>query len=204
MGKKIIRKLTKKEAGFTIIEVVLVLAIAGLVFAMVFIALPALQRAQRNTQRKRDLATIQAAFQEWHKHNQVSVTDSFSSANEPNGFCTFYKKYLVDLRDPNTGKPYLVALWGSPNVIDCSTGTVYAREGWDEEVHGSIGGETDKWARMEIGDIQFDDTAFCKEDGGFDDAVEKRIGVHENSGTNLFAIRMRLEGGEALCVDGAY
>ncbi|MCL2869540.1 prepilin-type N-terminal cleavage/methylation domain-containing protein, partial [Candidatus Saccharibacteria bacterium] len=36
----------KTRQGFTIIEVVLVLAIAGLIFLMVFIALPALQRSQ--------------------------------------------------------------------------------------------------------------------------------------------------------------
>ena len=42
---------SKSKKGFTIIEVVLVLAIAGLIFLMVFIALPALQRTQRNTQR---------------------------------------------------------------------------------------------------------------------------------------------------------
>ena len=44
--------------GFTIIEVVLVLAIAGLIFLMVFIALPALQRGQRDAQRKQDLSRI--------------------------------------------------------------------------------------------------------------------------------------------------
>ncbi|MBS7346174.1 MAG: type II secretion system protein, partial [Candidatus Sacchiramonaceae bacterium] len=41
-----------KKYGFTIIEVVLVLAIAGLIFLVVFIALPALQRNQRDTQRE--------------------------------------------------------------------------------------------------------------------------------------------------------
>ena len=46
---------TKHRKGFTIIEVVLVLAIAGLIFLMIFIAFPALQRGQRNTQRRRDL-----------------------------------------------------------------------------------------------------------------------------------------------------
>ena len=44
--------------GFTIIEVVLVLAIAGLIFLMVFIALPALQRNQRDTQRKTSLNNL--------------------------------------------------------------------------------------------------------------------------------------------------
>lgn len=50
------KNLTKK--GFTIIEVVLVLAIAGLIFLMVFLALPALQRSQRDTQRKQDVAMV--------------------------------------------------------------------------------------------------------------------------------------------------
>ena len=42
----------KNKKGFTIIEVVLVLAVAGLIFLMVFLALPALQRAQRDTTKK--------------------------------------------------------------------------------------------------------------------------------------------------------
>lgn len=41
-----------KQKGFTIIEVVLVLAIAALIFLMVFIALPALNRNARDQSRK--------------------------------------------------------------------------------------------------------------------------------------------------------
>lgn len=47
-----------KQKGFTIIEVVLVLAIAALIFLMVFIALPALQRNQRDAARKNDASVI--------------------------------------------------------------------------------------------------------------------------------------------------
>ena len=50
-----------KERGFTIIEVVLVLAIAALIFLMIFIALPALQRSQRDTARKNDVSIVSAA-----------------------------------------------------------------------------------------------------------------------------------------------
>lgn len=57
------QNLTKK--GFTIIEVVLVLAIAGLIFLMVFLALPALQRSQRDTQRKQDVAMVVTALHNW-------------------------------------------------------------------------------------------------------------------------------------------
>lgn len=47
-----------KQRGFTIIEVVLVLAIAGLIFLVVFLAVPALQASQRNQQRTSDLARL--------------------------------------------------------------------------------------------------------------------------------------------------
>lgn len=59
-----------KEKGFTIIEVVLVLAIAGLIFLMVFIALPALQRNQRDTQRKNDMSRVQTAIQNYQSNNR--------------------------------------------------------------------------------------------------------------------------------------
>ena len=58
-----------KKRGFTIIEVVLVLAIAGLIFLMVFIALPALQRSQRNTRRRQDMARISTAFTQYLSSN---------------------------------------------------------------------------------------------------------------------------------------
>ena len=51
-----------KQKGFTIIEVVLVLAIAALIFLMVFIALPALQRNQRDGARKEVVGKVTSAI----------------------------------------------------------------------------------------------------------------------------------------------
>lgn len=64
---------TQKQQGFTIIEVVLVLAIAGLIFLMVFIALPALQRSQRDTQRRNDVGRVQTAVQSFQTNNKGTV-----------------------------------------------------------------------------------------------------------------------------------
>ncbi len=47
-------KLIKQSRGFTIIEVMIVLAIAGLILAIVFLAVPSLQRSARNNSRKND------------------------------------------------------------------------------------------------------------------------------------------------------
>lgn len=59
--------------GFTIIEVVLVLAIAGLIFLMVFIALPALQRNQRDQARKSEVGTIASAITSFQSNNRGKV-----------------------------------------------------------------------------------------------------------------------------------
>jgi prepilin-type N-terminal cleavage/methylation domain-containing protein len=48
----------RKSEGFTIIEVLIVLAIAGLIMVVVFLAVPNLQRNQRNTARRQDASTI--------------------------------------------------------------------------------------------------------------------------------------------------
>ena len=72
---------TKKAKGFTIIEVVLVLAIAGLIFLMVFIALPALQRNQRDTQRKNDMSRAQTAISSYQANNRGSVPATHTAMN---------------------------------------------------------------------------------------------------------------------------
>lgn len=54
----------RKESGFTIVEVMIVLAIAGLIILVVFLAVPALQRNSRNQQRTNDVAMISAGVNE--------------------------------------------------------------------------------------------------------------------------------------------
>ena len=65
--------------AFTIIEVVLVLAIAGLIFLMVFIALPALQRNQRDTQRKNDMSRVLTAINSYQSNNKGNIPSDFSA-----------------------------------------------------------------------------------------------------------------------------
>ena len=65
-------KLNSKR-GFTIIEVVLVLAIAGLIFMMVFLALPALQRSQRDTQRRDDMSRVISQLQQYQSNNRGAI-----------------------------------------------------------------------------------------------------------------------------------
>ena len=70
---------SSQKPAFTIIEVVLVLAIAGLIFLMVFIALPALQRNQRDTQKKNDIGRVLTALQSYQSNNRGSIPTSWES-----------------------------------------------------------------------------------------------------------------------------
>lgn len=122
--------MNEKKKAFTIIEVVLVLAIAGLIFVMVFIALPALQRARRDTQRRNDVAEILAAAAQYRTHNGGRLPGTATSGARKGWPCfmsgascpelqqwnAFIKKYAPGLTDPSTGKEYHVfatAIYGS-------------------------------------------------------------------------------------------
>jgi prepilin-type N-terminal cleavage/methylation domain-containing protein len=61
--------LKKIERGFTIVEIMIVLAIAGLILLIVFEAVPALERGGRNSQRKQDVAAILQAVLSYELRN---------------------------------------------------------------------------------------------------------------------------------------
>ena len=94
----------KSKQGFTIIEVVLVLAIAGLIFLMVFVALPALQRSQRDTQRRDDIARLNTALSQYqaNNNNRLPATGNIASSDnsdmcnnaDANSACALIKKYM--------------------------------------------------------------------------------------------------------------
>jgi prepilin-type N-terminal cleavage/methylation domain-containing protein len=118
--KRISIKKPNLKDGFTIIEVVLVLAIAGLIFLMVFIALPALQRSQRDTQRRDDIARANTALTQFMANNRNQVPQfpdgvgvvsaknwgSCDPAN-PSGFCKDYLLVGGDMFDDPDGEFYI-------------------------------------------------------------------------------------------------
>jgi prepilin-type N-terminal cleavage/methylation domain-containing protein len=67
-----LKKLDKK--GFTIIEVLIVLAIAGLIMLVIFLAVPTLQRNQRNSARQTDANNLVAAVNECVTNRNGQVT----------------------------------------------------------------------------------------------------------------------------------
>lgn len=84
-------KITQQK-GFTIIEVVLVLAIAALIFLMIFVALPALQRGQRDTARKNDQNAVVSAINSWTGNNRGTLPNLSDTAI----MTTFQNDYIGD------------------------------------------------------------------------------------------------------------
>lgn len=64
-----LKRLNKSNKGFTIIEVLIVLAIAGLILLIVFLAVPALQRNSRNTATKNDVGNVLSGVAEYQAAN---------------------------------------------------------------------------------------------------------------------------------------
>lgn len=54
-------ELRKKQKGFTIIEILIVLAIGALIILAVLLAVPALQKSQKNNQRKAEASRVATA-----------------------------------------------------------------------------------------------------------------------------------------------
>ena len=73
------KKLQSNQSGFTIIEVLIVLAIAGLIMLIVFLAVPALQRNSRNTQYRNDASLILGAANEFISNNNGRLPDNGSN-----------------------------------------------------------------------------------------------------------------------------
>jgi prepilin-type N-terminal cleavage/methylation domain-containing protein len=80
-----VKKLKDNRDGFTIIEVLIVLAIAGLIMVIVFLAVPNLQKSQRNNARKTDANNALSALSDYTSNNggQLPAADCTGTS------CTF-------------------------------------------------------------------------------------------------------------------
>lgn len=124
-----LKQKTSSKRGFTIIEVVLVLAIAGLIFLMVFLALPALQRSQRDTTRRNELGEFRTQVIQYQSNNRGRVPSSFGewesiidsymnlsktteggTLNTKGEELTEDEKESLSFLDP-TGEPYVLAYY---------------------------------------------------------------------------------------------
>lgn len=120
-----------KTQGFTIIEVVLVLAIAGLIFLIVFLALPALQRSQRDTQRKNDLSRFMSQLTQYQSNHQGAIpTGTGDGAWNTNFVSAYLTNNGQTFNDPETGTQYTVNVYSNTTTQPTGKGQMYTYVGY--------------------------------------------------------------------------
>ena len=109
----------EKRYGFTVIEVALVIAVAGVIFLMVIVALPALRASQRDATRRENVISFINKVKQYQKDNrgtlpgsadnlsdgrtvEVSWNDDDLETSDPTSWAGFYRDYLgANFFDPN-------------------------------------------------------------------------------------------------------
>lgn len=101
---------TKNRSGFTIIEVMIVLAIAGVIMLALFLAVPALQRNSRNNQRKSDAALFTASVNEClnNRNGAASSCNDHTSATNLDPFVDESKFKQLTVLDSTSTLPTTV------------------------------------------------------------------------------------------------
>ena len=211
------KQTTNSKEGFTIIEVVLVLAIAGLIFLMVFVALPALQRSQRDTQRRNDMSRVDTSLVQYQTNHSTdpnnlpntgttvakwTATSDFAGDNDCKGniACIFVRDYMNtgasetnkvnEFQDPD-GVPYNMVI--TPNWAN-NNGAVSTSVSFNAN-NKLVAGEVDN--SFTIGG-----------DSPFSEHVVYIIPGGKCSGSSVlkserrhFAVLYRLEGAGTYCID---
>jgi prepilin-type N-terminal cleavage/methylation domain-containing protein len=187
--------MTKNKKGFTIIEVVLVLAIAGLIFLMVFIALPALQRSQRNTQREDDLSRFLTAANDYQTNNNGKSPFAKTSNHNSGVDNKFVKRYIDSECTSGSNGRYT----GCGSEFTDPDGTIYAMK-WFSKVtkdNTSIGNIT--W---DAGNVSEDGTKSNHLVRVYTNASCGDEGIaNKGTGDRQYAMFYVLEGGSVSCND---
>lgn len=112
---------TKDQNGFTIIEVLIVLAIAGVIFTAVFMGIGQLRRNSRDAARTRFAASIPQHYLEYYKYNLSYPMNATQRQS-------LIYNYVPQVNDPLSGNPYVIDFKDGKTASHSdipSVGTIY-------------------------------------------------------------------------------
>ncbi len=188
MFKKILKG-KKAQKGFTIIEVMIVLAIAGLILVVVLLAIPQLQRNQRNENRRSIASRIVTEISSYAGNNNGNYPESRAAGatapakafGAPTESGSFFGRYMgcsaspatctTNINDPSTRFPVGSGTAGTTPRVTYNAVTTAVEPGTTP------------------GDLLYKTAFLC--DGETVAAANVRN----------FAFSIRLEGGAVFCLD---
>lgn len=90
------------QKGFTLVEIIMVLGIASLITAAVFIAVSGAQRSARDTTRRADTQKLATAIEQWSANNNGTLPSGDQLKNE----VVVNYLDLTKFKDPKSGTVY--------------------------------------------------------------------------------------------------
>ena len=164
---------------------VLVLAIAGLIFVMVFVALPALQRSQRDSQRRQDVSRLAAALDNYKVANKGKLSKL------KNKSCSLSNSKNLNPSNPTTTNPTCLLIAQYLNSGSSTTNEFKDPDGSAYDVYVRTWAASRAAANSNYGHrIYVNLGAKCNGEVS-----------EETSHENEYAILLKLEGAGAICVD---
>lgn len=95
------------STGFTIIEVMIVLAIAAFILTIIFIAIPALQRNSRNFTRKHAVELTAGALEQFNNMYGRYPTNAADAATFESGNPEIGNRFNMSFRPANSAHSYI-------------------------------------------------------------------------------------------------
>jgi prepilin-type N-terminal cleavage/methylation domain-containing protein len=95
------KKQLNNKSGFTIIEVMIVIAIAGLMMVILFVAVPQASANKRDSERKAYAGRVFQAMEEYYKNN-----GHFLNPEDASDWARFLSTYMPEGSDPSTGESF--------------------------------------------------------------------------------------------------
>jgi prepilin-type N-terminal cleavage/methylation domain-containing protein len=200
------------QTGFTIIEVMIVLAIAGLIMAMLFIAVPELQASQRDSQRRSYARQAFAALEELHGNG-----GKLPSCDSAAGGCSaiiisiaksFLTTYLPPGTDPLTGNSYGSASLGPVGTGEVHTSSKSAYLFYDSKLADHTTPISGQDPAVNVGQIIIIAGHWCfstKPDQPLDTVPRPLVASTPGPGAdqelNKFAVIIGTERGQFYCID---
>jgi prepilin-type N-terminal cleavage/methylation domain-containing protein len=216
-------KKLRQQSGFTIIEVMIAVAIIGLIMVIVFLAIPQAQVKIRDDQRKAYARTVYESMLEFIKNNgRLPGCDSGAGTptpcgdiDDPNAFIptqakNFLLHYMPTGKDPSLGKDY-VDNTTDPGVFNGGTwhaGNTYLHFDSATVDHSGLGDPLPP-PDFVIGHVVIAMGHWCSYSAPESDltAAQQWYPIHSNSvgGTDLqlekFVILIGTERGNFYCLD---